>query len=274
MWVMPVLDAFGALVDRGAGIIGFVTTVLWPQVALLGSLLLMVASAAATFRLSNTLGDSMILQRGTAAVVWGFGTPGIKVTTTLPGKGAGGHAFIATATVGADGSWRQSLPPQEASTTPSTISFSSSDGGTATLRDVLFGDIFLCSGQSNMQYTPHSMAGMNNNTAEIAAADSYKAIRYMTVGQQTVCGDPAKQHGRVNCSEPFPELKPFPPVAPGGACGRGHSCREAWTVASAKSLGGAAWNTFSAVCWLFGRDLFDAMEGKVGESTLFDSLLK
>jgi hypothetical protein len=38
-------------------------------------------------------------------------------------------------------------------------------------------------GQSNMQYTPHSMAGMNNLTAELAAADGYPDIRFFTVGQ-------------------------------------------------------------------------------------------
>ena len=42
-----------------------------------------------------------------------------------------------------------------------------------SLRDVLFGDVFLCGGQSNMQYTPRSMDGMNNMSAEIAAADNY-----------------------------------------------------------------------------------------------------
>ena len=75
--------------------------------------------ATATFRLSNTLGDGMVLQRDSPAVMWGVGTPGIKA-----------------------------------------------------LKGVLFGDVFLCGGQSNMQYTPHSMAGMNNNSAEIADPDA------------------------------------------------------------------------------------------------------
>ena len=49
---------------------------------------------------------------------------------------------------------------------------------------MLFGDVYLCSGQSNMQYTPHSMAGMNNLTAELAAADAYNAdIKFFTVGE-------------------------------------------------------------------------------------------
>ena len=44
-----------------------------------------------------------------------------------------------------------------------------------------------------MQYTPSSMAGMNNMSTEIAAADDYAAtMRFFTVGMDTSCGDPAK----------------------------------------------------------------------------------
>ena len=82
---------------------------------------------------------------------------------------------------GADGVWRVKLPATAATKTPATISFKGSDGSTASLKDVLFGDVILCSGQSNMQYTPHSMAGMNNLTAELAAADSYSdSIRFFS----------------------------------------------------------------------------------------------
>ena len=77
--------------------------------------------------------------------------------------------------------WRVKLPATAATKTPATISFKGSDGSTASLKDVLFGDVILCSGQSNMQYTPHSMAGMNNLTAELAAADSYSdSIRFFS----------------------------------------------------------------------------------------------
>ena len=98
-----------------------------------------------------------------------------------------------------------------------------------------------------MQYTPHSMAGMNNASAEIAAADAYGAtIRFFTVGQETVCGNPSK--GQVDCSKPFAELDtPVAPSGPGGPCRAGSSCRELWAPASAAAFGNTAWNTFSAV---------------------------
>jgi sialate O-acetylesterase len=100
--------------------------------------------AAAAFNLSNTLGDSMVLQRAPqAAVVWGFGDAGSEITTTFQGK------TLTPVKVDATGVWRQHLPPTAASKTPTTIAFSGSDGSKAELKDVLFGDVYLCSGQSN-----------------------------------------------------------------------------------------------------------------------------
>jgi sialate O-acetylesterase len=100
------------------------------------------ASAANTFRISNTLGDGMVLQRAPqSAMVWGFGTAGDKVEITFAGKAL-------AATVDATGTWRQALPPTPASLTPQTLSFTSkgSSGASTTLalKDVLFGDVFLC----------------------------------------------------------------------------------------------------------------------------------
>lgn len=97
------------------------------------------------FQLSNTLGDHMVLQRAPASsIVWGFGTPGSTVTTTFKGQAM-------KATTGSDGVWRQSLPATPATATGTTISFASSEGQSASLQDVIFGDVILCSGQSNMR---------------------------------------------------------------------------------------------------------------------------
>ena len=115
--------------------------------------------------LSNTLSDGMVLQRAPAkAVVWGLASPGLPVTTQFEGR-------MLTTTTDQSGVWRQVLPPMEATSDGRTLTFNSTEGS-AELRGVLFGEVFLCGGQSNMAYTPHSMAGMNNATAEIAAADS------------------------------------------------------------------------------------------------------
>ena len=112
-------------------------------------LALLMAPSAATFNLSNTLGDGMVLQRGESTVVWGFGDPGVQVTTTFDGRA------LPASTVGPDGVWRATLPAVEARKSPTTLTFTGTDGGTAALRDVLFGDVILCSGQArSVRRTP------------------------------------------------------------------------------------------------------------------------
>ena len=150
------------------------------MIRLLSILLLTTHASSAALELSNTLSDGMVLQRAPAsAMVWGFASPGVSVTTSIAGQ------HLSTQADG-KGVWRQQLPPQPASKNEQTLVFNSSEG-TAQL-SVLFGEVFLCGGQSNMAYTPRSMAGMNNMTAEINAADEprYHNIRLFTVGQGTV----------------------------------------------------------------------------------------
>eukprot|EP01048_Picozoa_sp_COSAG05_P015076 COSAG05_NODE_1774_length_4111_cov_5.453444_2_plen_345_part_00 len=212
------------------------------------------ATTAAGITLSNVLGDGMVLQRAPhRAVVWGFGEPGVSVTTTLAGR------TLSAAKVNADGVWRVKLPVTLASKTPTTIRFEGSDGSTAKLSKVLFGEVFLCSGQSNMQYTPRSTwlgTGMNNATVEIAAADGYATtIRLFTVGQQTDCT------GSFDCSKPFLQLNAN--INASGPCTPRQSCRHEWSKASSRLVGGAAWDTFSSLCWLTGRDIHDSLGGKV-----------
>ena len=84
--------------------------------------------------------------RVVGAMLWGFAPAGTTVITTFSGKNL-------TATADASKVWRQALPPQPASSVPTTITFASSDGGNASLRGVLFGDVHLCSGQSNSEST-------------------------------------------------------------------------------------------------------------------------
>ena len=83
------------------------------------------------------------------------------------------------------------------------------------------------------------MAGMNNMSAEIAAADGYAAtMRFFTVGMDTSCGDPAK--GQTDCSQPFNNLNVAIRPQRNHTCAGGRSCRESWEPASAAALGGSA----------------------------------
>jgi hypothetical protein len=99
------------------------------------------APTPVAFALSNTLGDHMVLQRDKPATVWGFAPVGATVKTLF-------NAVSYTSTAGADTVWRQVLPATPASAVGTTITFTASTGGTVALADVLFGDVYVCGGQS------------------------------------------------------------------------------------------------------------------------------
>lgn len=91
------------------------------------------------------------------------------------------------------------------------------------------------------------------------AQDGYsKTIKLFTVGMETNCRS-------TDCSKPFSELAHGSQVRSNmsAPCGGGASCREVWEPASAASLGAAAWDHFSAVCYLTARDIHDALGGTV-----------
>ena len=89
----------------------------------------------------------MVLQRGPQqAILWGYGpSPGSNVTVLLSGKTS------ITVKVDNGNTWRVKLAAVT-DTKPHTISAMSS-AGTIMLEDILFGDVWICSGQSNMQFT-------------------------------------------------------------------------------------------------------------------------
>ena len=133
-------------------------------------------------RLANSLGDNMVLQRAPlSAVVWGFGTPGRSVAVTFRGV-----LLNASAKIGTDGVWRATLPPTPALLVPTIIFFhATGNTGNATLSNVMFGDVLLCAGQSNMQHglkfpTP-GFAGARAEMGATTAASS-RHIRLFTAG--------------------------------------------------------------------------------------------
>jgi len=87
----------------------------------------------------------MVLQAPSSAVVWGFAPAGARISVGFDGQPL--HAV----TSAADSVWRVKLPPTPASMTASHNITATSSGRTITLSDVLFGDVWVCSGQSNMQ---------------------------------------------------------------------------------------------------------------------------
>jgi sialate O-acetylesterase len=140
-------------------------------VAVLGCLAVMVLATAAVAAdkpfLHPLFCDNMVLQRDIEAPVWGWAQPGQEVTVSMCGK-------TATATAGADGKWMAKLGPFAAGG-PFTLKVSGPHE--VTLKNVMAGDVFICSGQSNMQM---AVASSNNADAEIAGATN-SSIRLFSV---------------------------------------------------------------------------------------------
>ncbi len=129
---------------------------------------LSAAAVHAEVRLPKIFGDHMVLQQSTEAPVWGWADAGEEITVTL------GDAK-ATVTAGDDGRWLTKIATPAASGDPLELVIAGSN--TITLSDVLIGEVWVASGQSNMEW-PVTQA--ENPEEEIAAAN-YPRIRLFKV---------------------------------------------------------------------------------------------
>ena len=159
-----------------------------PAVAQAIGLLAMLAPgmALAAPTLGPAYGDAMVLQRGEPVVLAGIAEPGSTVSARIAGN-------TGEAEAAADGSFIITLPALKASTDGGDLTLSDGTGSTV-YQDILIGDVFLCSGQSNMEL-PVSRALDTSNQLRLAADD---AIRLLKVAQatasspqDTLAGDPA-----------------------------------------------------------------------------------
>ena len=143
--------------------------------AALGTALTMQAKVV----LPGIFGDNMVLQQQSEAQFWGKAAPGKKVTIRPSWSTQG-----ITANVGKDGRWRAAVPTPEAGG-PYTIELS--DGERLTLRDVLIGEVWLCSGQSNMEMPVHGFPNqpVEGSAEAIIRARAATPIRLCTVKRST-----------------------------------------------------------------------------------------
>ena len=199
--------------------------------------------------LSRALSSSMVLQRAPArARLWGTAAPGAVIAVAT-------QAF--TTTADASGRWSLLLPPQPAGPAfgTGTIIVSSNHGGSATLVDVLFGETWLCTGQSNMGLPLGGIGAGDSGheklvswsgavswgEQELNKTDHYPLVRVTTQGMPTKNLSCAPFHGRQRCSR----NTPMEDVMTSG-----------WIAKKTK----ANMYGFSAVCWMYGRRLFDHLQ--------------
>lgn len=123
------------------------------------------ASLLAELSLPHFFSDHMVLQRERAAAIWGTATPKSEVTVSFKGK-------TATATADDQGHWHAAIPTGAADATGAELTVKAGDDS-ATIKDVLVGEVWLASGQSNMFYT------MNRSPAyaELMTKASHPGLR-------------------------------------------------------------------------------------------------
>jgi sialate O-acetylesterase len=129
---------------------------------------LCAAPAFADLELPAVFGDHMVLQRDSALPVWGRATAGAKVSVTF------GEATRST-TADPNGAWTVTLPATSASASPRDLVITA-DGDRVTLHDVLVGDVWLCGGQSNMEW-PIALSNSVDEAAKEAATGKRATIR-------------------------------------------------------------------------------------------------
>lgn len=146
---------------------------------LLRSALLVIASLEALqaeVSLAPIFTDHAVLQRGKPIPVWGWADPGEKITVKFAGK--------TQRTQGnADGKWRVDLPALKANAKGQKLTVTGTNG--IELHDILIGDVWLCGGQSNMEWT---VQNSRDAAQEIAAAD-FPQIRHIKVARR-IANDP------------------------------------------------------------------------------------
>ncbi len=145
------------------------------------SFLLLVASISfplkttAKVEVTSLFTDNMVLQQGKELAFWGTASPGEQVSVSIMGK-------ITKSAADQNGSWKVKFPKLKASSTPMDIIIQGQN--TITIKNVLVGEVWLCSGQSNMDMTvakeDRYWCGVNNEAEEVAAAN-YPNVRVFDV---------------------------------------------------------------------------------------------
>ncbi len=189
---------------------------------------MLVAALLLTFRsttapplpfLSPVFGDHMVLQRDKTNTLWGWSTPGTKVRVTIAGRHGDGLA-------GPDGKWQAKITPPPVGG-PYLVEV---DGAQhLEVKDVMVGDVWICSGQSNMEM---GIGAAQNGAAEIANSD-HPGIRLYMV-PRAIAATPQSQ-----------------------AAGT-------WRVCGPSTIAVEGWGGFSAAAYYFGRELNQKLNIPIG----------
>jgi sialate O-acetylesterase len=175
------------------------------------------ASLFAQVTLPRLVSDSMVLQRDTKLKIWGWASKNEKITIRFAGKRA-------SATADPDGKWFVSLPAMKAGG-PYEMTITASN--TITLRHILIGDVWFCSGQSNMV---HYLELHKDRYADDIAKANYPDIRQFLIPTATNLQQPSE-----------------------------NAAQGKWKSATGKDL-----SRFSVVAFFFARQLYEKYRVPIG----------
>lgn len=182
-------------------------------------------AASPALRVAAVFGDNMVLQQRQAVPVWGWSRPGTEVTVRFAGQSK-------TVRTDADGRWLVKLGSLKASARPQSMVVESGD--TKTFTNILVGEVWLASGQSNMEKPIGVQRGQKpvfNAEQELASAN-YPQIRIFKVE-------------KALSPTPRPDLEKF----------------YGWQECSSNTLNAAS---FSAAAYFFGREIHTNLNVPVG----------
>jgi sialate O-acetylesterase len=164
----------------------------------------------AAVRVPAIIGEHMMLQAGAHTPIYGWANPGEAVAVSV------GEAKIAT-TTGADGKWQVVFKDLKPTATPVVVSIAGNN--TLTYQDVLIGDVWLCSGQSNMALPVRRVLGRDVNNLQGLGQANHPQMRLFKLPKDT-------------------ELDPQP------------DCKGSWAVCTPAEA-----REFSALGYFFGREI-------------------
>ena len=185
-------------------------------ISLLLPAILIAQFASAEVRLPSVIGSHMVLQRDEAVPIWGWAEVGEAVTVEFHGKKVSAKADK-------DGRWEVKLPASKANSKGAKLTIKGSNE--IVLEDVLVGEVWLCSGQSNMEWT----VSRSSNAKEEIANGKHPLIRHIKVPRKL-------------------SLKPEKDVPTSG-----------WQVCAPNTVA-----NFTAVGYYFGRHLMNELDVPVG----------
>jgi sialate O-acetylesterase len=172
------------------------------------------ATAPAKITLPALFSDHMVLQADREVPVWGWADAGEEVTVAIAGQ-------VKKAKADVNGKWSVKLDSLKSG---EALTLTVKGGNTITIQDVLVGEVWLCSGQSNMQMTVN---GAKDSATEKAAAN-------------------------------FPKIRMFREASTVATTPQDH-CKGSWEICSPATVGG-----FTATGYFFGRELHKSLGVPVG----------